>query len=948
MAKEKKEKKLKKKAGGIRKPRTGLFTVLAVVFLILGILLNQVGGYFNTVLTVAMEGSTVDWELQKETYAAGIAMNVELEEEGIVLLKNEGDVLPLASGTSKVNVFGEKAVNLVYNGSGSGSSSQDGAVDLKQGLENAGLEVNENLWNLIAAGSTSVDTDVHEGNSVDTSNYPINELPVSSYTGDCSFENLKAFSDIAIVVIGRVGGEGQDLPRTGYGADGKGHYLQLSAEEQDLLAALDQNGFTTIVLINSSYAMELGFLNQRSYGVDAALWIGGPGQAGATAVGEVLTGKVVPSGRLADTYAYDLTTQSTFKTSDYYYYFLEGDTEKSLAGFSDYSEGIYVGYRWYETAAAEGYWDSVSNEFGTGYDGVVQYPFGYGLSYASFEQSIESAEVKDDTVSFKVKVKNTSSIYEGKDVVQIYAEAPYINGGTEKSKVVLAAFTKTDVIPAGGEVTVELSVPLEDIASYSETANGGAGAYMLDKGNYNFYLSENAHSWADIETNDSAKCYVYGLDNDVVYSGENKRNSDAAAAENQFENSANGIAVLSRADGFANAEETIFSDISDITITENDELYAWIKTNATKAGEFRGEIGDASTGAAGDLTLSDMVGLDYDDPQWDKLISQMSVDDMKKLIGTGGWSTAEITSIGKEKTTDIDGPFGLSNYIQNEMGNSQAACVSYCSEVVVASTWNKELVTRYGEIVGDEGNATGVSGWYAPGANLHRSSFSGRNPEYYSEDPYLSGVMCASTVKGALSRGLYTYVKHFAFNDQEANRTNKENCWMTEQTAREIYLKPFELAVKDGGATGLMASYMWFEGQWCGGNYNLMTSVVRNEWGFKGMVITDNYCAGWMNATKAIMAGTDLILSNTMREVDAEVAATDAGIAAMKQACKHILYTIVNAAEQRAVAANAGFNYWKLTYYSGQVIFFGLTILFAVLAVVKRVRYKKALKKAQA
>jgi beta-glucosidase len=917
-----------------------LFGILAAVFLILGILMNQVGGYYNTVLTVAMEGSTVDWDLQEETYAAGIAMNVELEEEGIVLLKNEENVLPLASGTAKVNVFGDHAVNLVYNGSGSGSSSQEGAMDLKTGLESAGLQVNEDLWNLIEGNTTSGDTDVHEGNEVDTSNYPINELPVTSYTGDCSFDNLKSFSDIALVVIGRLGGEGQDLPRTGYGVDGTGHYLQLSTEEQELLAALEQNGFTTIVLINSSYAMELGFLEQRAYGVDAALWIGGPGQNGTSAVGSVLTGKTVPSGRLVDTYAYDLTTQSTYKTSDYYYYWLEGDDSESLAGFSNYAEGIYVGYRWYETADAEGYWSNVSNEFGSGYDGVVQYPFGYGLSYTTFEQSIENADLESGILTLSVKVKNTGSTYEGKEVVQVYAETPYFNGGTEKSKVVLAAFTKTDVIAPGAETTVELTINMEDLASYDETADGGSGAYVLDAGEYSFYLSDNAHSWASIDVDDSTHCYSTQQE-EVVYSGENKRSSDAVAASNQFAEASGGIESLSRADGFANAEETIFSDIEDITVKESDDLYAMLKTNATKAGEFQGEIGDTTTGATGTLTLSDMLGLDYDDEKWDQLISQMSVDDMMTLIGTGGWSTAEITSIDKQKTTDIDGPFGLSNYIQNEMGNSQAACVSYCSEVVVASTWNRELVQRYGETVGNEANATGVSGWYAPGANLHRSSFSGRNPEYYSEDPYLSGVMCASTVEGAFSKGLYTYIKHFAFNDQEANRTNKENCWMTEQTAREIYLKPFENAIKNGDASGLMVSYMWFEGQWCGGNYNLMTNVVRNEWDFKGMVITDNYCSGWMNATKAIMAGTDLILSNSLREVNEDVVGTDEGIAAMKQACKHILYTIVNASNQRSVSASSGFNWWKLTYYSVQVIFFGLAVVFVVLAFLQHRKHGK-------
>lgn len=926
----------------MKKPKYRLFTVLSVVSLILGILMTTVGGHFSTVLTVAMEGSTTDKETAEKTYADGLAMNVELEEEGLVLLKNENQTLPLSTG--KVNVFGEHAINMVYNGSGSSAGSGKGAVTIQEGLKDAGLDVNENLLSYINKNTTSTtDDSVHEGNEVDISGYPINEMSVDKYTGEYSFEKLKEYSDTAIVVIGRVGGEGQDLPRTGFGEDGTGSYLELNQNEKNLLTALKENGFRTIVLINSSYAMELGFIDQKEYGVEAAMWVGGPGIAGATAIGEALTGKVNPSGRLVDTYAYDLTTQSTYHTSDYNYYYSAEDATKNLGGFSNYSEGIYVGYRWYETADAEGFWDNISNEYGNGYNGVVQYPFGYGMSYTTFSQKIVSAEEKDGAVNFEVEVTNTGDTYAGKDVIQLYCETPYTQGGTEKSKVVLGAFEKTELLQPGETKSYNLSIALEDIASYDETAADGVGAYVLDVGNYEFYLSENAHSWSEIDVADTEKCYEYALENQVVYDENNKRSSDKTVASNQFADSENDIPKLSRVDGFANAKETVFSEIEDIALQKDDTMYDFLINKSSEAGEYQGKVLDTTTGAEQKYTMDDMDGVAYDDEKWDELISQMSVSDMITLIGTGGWSTPAIDSIGKAKTTDIDGPYGLSNFVQNELGNSESVCVSYCSEVVVASTWNKELVNRYGQTVGNEGNATGVSGWYAPGANLHRSSFSGRNPEYYSEDSYLSGVMCANMVEGALSRGLYVYVKHFAFNDQEANRTNKENCWMTEQTAREIYLKPFELAVKDGGATGLMASYMWFEGKWCGGDYNLMTTVLRNEWGFTGMVVTDNYCGTWMNPTKAIMAGTDLILSNASREVDADVAQTDEGISAMKQSCKNILFTIADAAGKREIAAKAGFDWWNLTYISTQIIFYGCAVLFAVIAYIK---YRKWLKNA--
>ena len=924
----------------MKKPKYRLFTVLSVICLILGILMTTVGGHFSTVLTVAMEGSTTDKETAEMTYADGLAMNVELEEEGLVLLKNENQTLPLSAG--KVNVFGEHAFNMVYNGSGSSAGNANGAVTIKEGMEAAGLEVNEGLLSYIEENTASeTDDSVHEGNSVDISGYPINEMSVEKYTGDYSFDKIKEYSDTAIVVIGRVGGEGQDLPRSGFGADGTESYLELNQNEKDLLKTLKENGFKTIVLINSSYAMELGFIDQQNYGVEAAMWIGGPGIAGATAVGEALTGKVNPSGRLVDTYAYDLTTQSTYYTSDYNYYYSAEDATKILGGFSNYSEGIYMGYRWYETADAEGFWDTVSNEFGSGYEGVVQYPFGYGMSYTSFSQKIVSAEEKEGVVNFEVEVTNTGDTYAGKDVIQLYCEAPYTQGGTEKSKVALAAFEKTDVLQPGETKNYNLSVVLEDVASYDETAANDKGAYTLDAGAYEFYLSENAHSWSDIEMQDTEKCYEYALDSQIVYDENNKRSSEQVAASNQFADAKNDIPTLSRADGFANAKETVFSKIDDIALEKSDVIYDLLINKSSAAGEYQGEILDTTTGAKQKYTMDDMAGAAYDDERWDELISQMSVSDMNTLIGTGGWSTPAIDSIGKAKTTDIDGPYGLSNFVQNELGNSESVCVSYCSEVVVASTWNKELVNRYGQTVGNEGNATGVSGWYAPGANLHRSSFGGRNPEYYSEDSYLSGVMCANMVEGALSKGLYVYVKHFAFNDQEANRTNKENCWMTEQTAREIYLKPFELAVKDGGATGLMASYMWFEGKWCGGNYNLMTTVVRDEWGFTGMVVTDNYCGTWMNPTKAIMAGADLILSNASREVDADVAQTDEGISAMKRSCKNILFTIADAAGKREIAARAGFDWWGLTYISTQIIFYGCAALFAAIAYSKYRKWKK-------
>ena len=426
-----------------------------------------------------------------------------------------------------------------------------------------------------------------------------------------------------------------------------------------------------------------------------------------------------------------------------------------------------------------------------------------------------------------------------------------------------------------------------------------------------------------------------------------------SAAANLLENGdlRNGekITRLSRAGGFANAEASVFTERGDLTVAEGTPLYEALVTNMSKAGTYQGEIlPDLATGQKGNLKLSDLMDTeqgfsDYDDARWDKLIAQMSVDELITLTGTGGWSTAAIPSINKASTTDIDGPFGLSNLIKNTMG-IDVNCVSYCSEVVMASTWNTELIERVGEAVAAEAAVTDTSGWYAPGANLHRTPFGGRNPEYFSEDALLSGKMCAAEASGALKNGLYVYAKHFAFNETEANRTSKQNCYIDEQTARELYLRPFEIAIKNDrfdaegnrvsyGLTGLMSSYMWYEENWDGANFDLMTRILREEWGFKGMVITDNAAVvnNWITLNKAIYGGTDLMLVYNTAKLSSTAASSDAGISALKTASKHILWTIADASARRSTQAGSGINFWRITSISlnvslcsGAAVQFGL------------------------
>ena len=900
----------------LKKPKYFIYIPIAGVLAVLFAAAFIVDSYFSNTMRAALSKTVINEELQKEAKTEAESISVELVEEGSVLLKNDG-TLPLTSA-SKINLFGVKSVDLSYNAAGSAAGTTTDAITLKEGLEKAGFEINADLYKLIKDNSTISDTDVDEGGH----SKGINELALDKYTGNTAFDKLKEYSEIALVTIGRLGGEGGDISRTGFGEHNDQHYLCLNAKEEALLKKLKEEGFKVVTLINSSYPMELGFVEDAEYGVNACLWIGGPGAAGTPGIGNLLKGTANPSGRLADTYAYDLKTNSTFYTADTYNYVTEkSGSYTDCGGFSDFSEGIYIGYRWYETADAVGYWDVAPY---TGYDNVVQYPFGYGLSYSTFTQEfVSTPTISGNNISFQVKVTNTGSV-KGKEVVQIYAETPYIEGGLEKSKVVLAAFGKTQLLEPAASETVDLKINLEELASFDSSINEGKGAYVLEAGDYKFYLSENSHSWKGI---DSSKQFTHSLSTEVVFSGENKRSSDKTAAENVLYKDNfgakmaldNGIEVLSRKGGFANANvlqpEYTVVDMRGSkkvrVISEDSEIYKNLVTDAKKnPTKYYGSSTDTTMGKRAGIMFEDMYDIPYDDPKWDEFISQLTEAEIANLIGTGGWGNAGISYINKPTMVDIDGPFGLSNYIKTSMGENSGHCMSYATEVVMASTFNVELIERLGVVIGREGNASGTAGWYAPGANTHRSTFGGRNAEYFSEDPFLAGTICASEVKGVQSKGLYVYCKHFAFNDIEANRTNKENCWLNEQTAREIYLKPFEYAIKKGGATGLMASYMWINGNWCGTSYGLCTQIVRNEWGMEGSIVTDNFVGSWMSAAKGILAGTDLMLSVGEKTIDPAIKSSTDGKLAMKDSAKHILYAIASVQSNREVALKDVKNNW--------------------------------------
>ena len=894
--KERNEKRPPRKKGIV--PIAVLLTIGLVVNIACGIFYSAITPFmtanFNPLLTGQKQVTTGQSLTVEQAAEQSRAMAQELVQEGAVLLKDQNNALPLAEGTA-VNLFGYGSVDPIYGGSGSGASDTSSNIDLVTGLTNAGFTVNQELVDFYK--KSGVSRAAQKG--FEGSNFTPAEVPAAQYT-DTLLQNAKAFSDVAIVTISRVGGEGGDLPQDMYAAgysktdDGR-HYLELTQDEEDLLALIKAQGFgKVIVLINSSNAMELGFLEDDA--IDAALWIGSLGSTGFNAVGEILSGKVNPSGRLSDTYAYDLTTAPAYwNAGDFTYANLKHH-------YVEYAEGIYVGYRFYETRYVDNT-TGVCDE--AAYAKAVQYPFGYGLSYTTFEQSIADYKTTDSAIEMTVEVKNTGSVA-GKDVVQVYYTAPYTVGGIEKSHVVLAGFAKTGLLQPGASEKVTITFAPEDMASYDET---GEKAYVLEAGTYQIKLMNNAHDVIDQRE--------YEVPATITYSGENARSTDLVAATNEFEDVAQGQIkqYVSRADW----EGTL-------PTTRTDGKTASAETVAAKENTPVYENNDSDqpiTIADHGLTLEDMTGLDYDDPKWNDLLEQLSVDDMTNMISNGGWSTPEVASVGKPATNDLDGPAGINSLVSSLKG------VSFPSEVIVGSSWNTDLAQRFGTAFGAEAAANHVVGLYAPGMNIHRTPFSGRNFEYYSEDGLLSGKMGAAMVQGVGSQGVYTYIKHFALNDQESNRLSI-SVWANEQSIREIYLKPFELSVKEGGTTAVMSSYSRLGNTWAGASKALLTDVLRNEWGFHGMVVTDSAMGNtsWMDINLALRAGGDMMLCLMGVKLDSS---SNTAQQAMRRACHNILYTQANSIAIAAAVDNTP--YWLILL----AIVDSILLIAIVLLILKRI-----------
>ena len=870
---------------------------------------------------------TPDFESKEAALENGNTVTQKICEEGMVLLKNEGNALPLAQG-AKVSIFGKNSVKLVYGGSGSAAPTQ--TVPLKtiyDSLGAAGFECNPALKAFYeddskSGSGRSANPKMEHGDGIPL--LKTGETPVASYTGDIT-STYANYKNAALVVFSRIAGENWDLPRLGGEEFSGRHYLELDNNERDLLAHVCSQDFEhVIVLFNGSNNIDMAFLKiptDPAYNakIDGAILIGSPGATGIMALGRILNGSVNPSGHLTDTiythYNQDPTWQN-FGDNATCDNPPTTDDEKANAPYGDcyivdgelrpyysvaYEEGIYLGYRYYETRYAE--MEKASAGSGDAwYNQNVLYPFGFGLSYTTFTQEIANkAELEaaalnaNEDFTVKVNVTNTGT-KAGKQVVQLYASAPYETGEIEKSAKVLVGFAKTDVLEPGATTAqpLEIKVTPYDFASFdSEDANdNGFKGYELEKGNYHFYLGENVHDESDDFVKDLAADARF--ENDPVTGTKvepvfYKTVKDEPTYLNKFLQQ-----NLSRQNF-----ELSFPKMP----TEEDRsvdqkfLNRLSRTASDNPNEYTQK---PRMGANNGLHLDDLVGLEYDDEKWEDFLDQMKFKDMVDLFNKGMYATARVTKVGAPKTLSCDGPTGLVAF----MGTPEVyGTCYYCSECLVAQTFNVKLAEAQGNAVGNEalfgdqranGSHLPYTGWYSPGVNLHRSQFSGRNTEYYSEDPFISGKMAAKVIEASQAKGVYTTVKHFALNEQETHRSaNGQSYWVREQAVRELYLKPFEIAIKEGKSRGLMTSFTRVGLRWCGGSYPLISTVLREEWGFKGLVICDFHTDDYMDSKQMIYAGGDLNLTgtkywNTARSGEIE------DVVMLRRASHNILYALAN------------------------------------------------------
>ncbi len=884
--------------------KSRVWLIVTSIVLILAVVVNYLvtaGPYYSFVCLVLGSKQAVYADGQEPVYATttnskedarekAADLTHDIAEEGITLLKNDNQALPLAEG-AKISVFGKNSVNIVFGGSGSGGGDSSESKTLYDSLELAGFDCNPTL-------KAFYEDDTKSGAARDANPKIENdgnagivatETPYDSLVSNNIPDSYSAYSDAALIVFSRIGGEGFDLPRTS-ADDADRHYLELSPDEQELVRQVCNAGFDkVIVLINSANVMELGFVEDDSLGhIDACLNLPGPGSTGALALGDILKGTVNPSGHTVDTYPADLKKDPVWNNF--------GDNNETNgdkytdfdAYFVDYEEGIYVGYRYYET---RGYTDGED-----WYQENVVYPFGYGLSYTTFDWTVDDSALlgkeieADGTYQVTVTVTNTGDVA-GKDVVQLYARSPYYEGGIEKAHKVLVGFVKTDLLQPGESAAYTLEVSPYSFASYDYSDANGNGfmGYELEGGEYSLYVSRNAHESVHETTFTVA-------DSGIRYETDP---TTGATVTNLFEDSDDHLVngTLSRSDWEGTwpqsptAEDHIIDDntraLIENTTTNNPNEYTEMPT----------------TGATYDtvLTLRNMNGVAYDDALWDQFLDQLTPDEMIKIYNEAAFQTYDVQRLGIPYTKESDGPVGFCNFMsdKNIYGTNAYTC-----EVMLGQTWNVELAEAMGKSIAEEGKwgdsegrVSGMpySGLYGPGANIHRSAFGGRNFEYFSEDSFLTGMMAAHEIKGGQSEGIFMTMKHFALNEQETHRsTGYASCsWVTEQSMREIYLKPFELAVKIADNHAVMSSFNRIGTHWTGGDYRLLTQLLREEWGFEGLVICDFNTNSYMNTRQEAYAGGDLNLAEN-RFWNSFNASSAADVTVIRNAMHNVMYTLAN------------------------------------------------------
>lgn len=884
-------------------------------------------------LSTLLNNATITkYTLSDATVSKANELAKDVQSEAVTLLKNDDSNLPLSG--KKVNVFGWGSTNPVYGGTGSGSmSKQYKTVSLLDGMKQAGLKTNTELSKLY----TDYRKDRPEVGMF-AQDWTLPEVPAKQYS-DKLVSDAKDFSDEAVVVLTRVGGEGADLP-TDMKAKGityknnskdyddfqKGEsFLQLSKTERDMIDLVTSNFKKVTLVYNGANTFQFDFLNDYPQ-IQSVVWCPPAGQTGFSALGEVLAGETNPSGKTSDTFLKDLTKSVSYNNFGKFEYTnmadkaakykgFTGDDVTAIPGFVNYSEGIYVGYKFYETASDEGL---------INYDDTVAFPFGYGLSYTSFDQKLDSVKYKGGKVTVTATVTNTGD-KAGKDVVEVYYNPPYTDGGIEKASKNLAGFEKTKELQPGESQKVTVKFDDDDMASYDYK---GVKAYVLEKGDYDISIQSDSHHVIDHKAITVKDTVTYDSDS-------NTHNGDKTVATNQFDDVAGDVTYLSRADHFANYKEATAAP-TNFKMSDKAKEAFYNNSNYDPKKFDKDSDKMPATGAKNGLKLSDMYGKDYDDADWDELLDQLTFDDMDNLIANGGYGTQAVKSVGKIQLTDADGPASLNN---NFTG---VGSIGFPASTAFACTWNKDLAKQFGEMIGDMTHDMHVAGWYAPAMNIHRNAFSGRTFEYFSEDSLLSGVMASSEISGAKSKGVYSFMKHFALNDQETKRTEMLCTWTNEQAMREIYLKPFEMSVKEGGAQAVMSSFNYIGNTYAGADSALLQTVLRGEWGFKGFVLTDYFGGyGYQNADQEVRAGNDSMLATTkITNHITDKSATS--VKAMRQAAHNILYTAANSWQYANGEPKVATPIWKIAMYVAWGVVAVLVIGLEFLTIKRYLSRKKA------